>query len=183
MDAYPEIDHLLISSMGMKDGVYKLIDAIPNFDIPVKLQLSLHGTNDEDRKGIVRHTQMNIEKLLEAGEAFYKATVKTTGKRFPVDLGYMGAKENPCNIEEENAKWFAGINTKTFTLKLVKINLTKNKEWSDIVPASPEELENFASLVKKYNSKLKVVTPNNGASDVCGTIGVDKNKAISKLTL
>lgn len=125
---------ITVSTSGVLAGIQRFQEEPEQFN----LAISLHSSDEEQRRHLVPHSRVSIKELLEAGERFQEAT----GRR--LTLEYVLLKD--INDSEEAARRLAQqIKGKKFLVNLIPMNP---------VPELPYQSPSSA-VISKFQSILK----------------------------
>ena len=130
------------------DQFFEMTKAIDTLDLPVKLHVSLHYTNDTLRKEWMPNS-LDISSTISAAD-FYK---KRTGN--PVEIHY--ALLEGINDTEEDAIILTNlIKGKGFDVKFLFYN---KKDINEIEPSDIKKIEVFAHHFKQWDIKYEYYKP------------------------
>ncbi|MCX7940458.1 MAG: 23S rRNA (adenine(2503)-C(2))-methyltransferase RlmN [Endomicrobia bacterium] len=133
---------ITVSTVGVVPNIYRLADE----KLGVKLAISLHSYNDEQRKWLVKRLKFKLNEILEAG-VYYAEVTKT---KFTIEYVLIGE----INDSEEHAKFLVKLLDKLPKIrKFVKINL---------IPYNTIPEENFIQSQLDTIEKFKQILVTNG---------------------
>ncbi|MGM0598186.1 MAG: 23S rRNA (adenine(2503)-C(2))-methyltransferase RlmN [Candidatus Rifleibacteriota bacterium] len=155
---------ITISTSGIIDGIYDLIDRPGE----VNLAVSLHSVNDQNRTRLVPiNRKYPLNRLRQAIEEY----CDITGRRVTFEIVLIDKVNDQENDARNLANFCQGL---ICHVNLVRFNPFPN---SDFVPSSKENEKEFRKILKK--SGIPVTIRNSKGSDIlaaCGQLS-DKNNS------
>jgi len=138
-----------ISTVGIVKNIYKLIDE--DIDLPIKLQISLHATNDQDRRNIIPYSTISpntIEEILIASKEYAK---KKKEKIIVKYLLFKDVNDKPENIYQ----LISLLNKNYFNVHLARLNPIEDFNFK---PSSLEQMKKCQYLLKKegFETQLSI---------------------------
>jgi 23S rRNA (adenine2503-C2)-methyltransferase len=135
-----------LSTVGLVPQILQLI----NHDTEIRLQISLHASNDEVRNNLIPvNRKYSIKQLIEVGEQFYRSTT------YPVCYNYMLINDVNDSIEnaEELSALFEKIERKGFFVKLSPFHPTCDKIFGKSDQVSYQK---FIDKLRKNNFRVEI---------------------------
>jgi 23S rRNA (adenine2503-C2)-methyltransferase len=112
--SYPEVSRVSVSTAGPAQRIDRLTEAMPAA-VPIHLQVSLHATNDSDRRELVPRAPSTIADLLWAATRYHEKT----GDHLCLNYVLLEGR----NDSASDAAWLGELDPVAFELKLSALNL------------------------------------------------------------
>jgi 23S rRNA (adenine2503-C2)-methyltransferase len=163
--------HITISTAGYADQIRRLAD---EFDIPVKLALSLHTLDNEKRTLLMPITKKySVSELLNALEYYYRKTRRRPTLEYILFQDFNDTQDDVRRLISVGKRIPCKINLIPFH----SIGFTKVAGFgATLQPASQERIEQFAQALR--NGNLTVMVRSSSGDDIqaaCGQLAVLTN--------
>ncbi len=156
--------HITISTSGIIAGIEKLSD----FEIPIRLSISLHASNDELRSKIMPVVNKNypLQKLIDALK-FYK---NKTGERITFEYAMIDRMNDSPENAYELAALLDGLQP---YINLIPLNPVASKP--EYKRSSDERIKNFGRVLKELNIEYEIRKERGSDIDAaCGQLAAKK---------
>lgn len=157
--------HISLSTCGLVDKIYKLLDE----NLQLTLSVSLHASNDEKRREIMPiANKWNMDELLTACRVYAEKTGRRISFEYTVIHGVNDTKEDAIELAERLRGILCHVN-------LIPVNPVKERDFR---PGNKENIIFFCKLLK--NLGICATIRRTLGEDIDASCGQLRQKAVSK---